>query len=580
MIAITTTSLPYAVTGVLYSEQLTSDSSETVVWSLASGSLPVGLSLSSAGAISGTPTAVNSNTTGTTSTFTVKAADSSGETTKSLSIVLFSKPNITTATAANVVSGRAYTQSFVTTGTTPRTATIDSGVLPTGLVFNPSTTGNSTITGTVAASEAGQYPITIKIVNAYGEFTKQFTIDVTNVAPAITTSSIPNVFYQELFGTNTLEISGSLPITFSLDSGNLPDGISLNANTGEISGAATVKDNFSFTIRVTNAFGTATRAFTINVLWSDIFEGLGTENEPFLIQTAADLAQLATLVNANTIPYSQTGVHYKLVNDIDLSEYGESWNNGQGWIPIGNDTNNFKGNFDGCGHIITGLYIKNSLRENGLFGRGSPASIIKNVGILNGHLISIKNSQDLYMGTLIGESCGIVRNCFSTAKVEPYFNIRECNIGGLVGLTYNLVENCYTTGVVINNTSQARTGGVVGRCVNGVIKNCYSTCPVNTFYISSGVVGLSSTGLANSLTTNCVALNENLSTPHATYFYRVVFAQGGKSINNAAFKDMLNPQGLPEWSPKGLDTNNGADITKEEINADPSIGGRFLEENG
>ena len=80
--------------------------------------------------------------------------------------------------------------------------------------------------------------------------------------------------------------------------------------------------------------------------------GTGAENDPYIISTPAQLAQLATFVNENNAIYNNK--HYKLDNDIDLSEYSS-------WMPIGSNSNYaFKGTFNGDNHIITGLKINST----------------------------------------------------------------------------------------------------------------------------------------------------------------------------------------------------------------------------
>ena len=55
--------------------------------------------------------------------------------------------------------------------------------------------------------------------------------------------------------------------------------------------------------------------------------GSGTSDEPYIIQTAAQLAQLATLVNAGNAAYND-----QLAGNIDLADYGAEFNTGRGWI--------------------------------------------------------------------------------------------------------------------------------------------------------------------------------------------------------------------------------------------------------
>src|SRR5436305_11505013 len=74
-IKITTTTVPDAISGVEYSASLAaSGGPQPFTWSLSAGALPGGLSVKSAGSISGTPTAAG------TANFTVKVKDANGQT--------------------------------------------------------------------------------------------------------------------------------------------------------------------------------------------------------------------------------------------------------------------------------------------------------------------------------------------------------------------------------------------------------------------------------------------------------------------------------------------------------------------
>jgi len=97
------------------------------------------------------------------------------------------------------------------------------------------------------------------------------------------------------------------------------------------------------------------------------FSGTGlSDSAAYEIRTPAQLARLAELVNAgDTIARS----YFKLTADIDLSAYGTRFNNGKGWIPIGNFSNQFSGHFNGNNHTISGFYINDTeLDFAGLFG--------------------------------------------------------------------------------------------------------------------------------------------------------------------------------------------------------------------
>src|SRR6185436_11749609 len=117
--------------GATYSQTLAaSGGTGGNAWSIASGPLPTGLSLTAAGVISGTPT-----TAGTTN-FTVQVTDSSSATaTKPLSITITpTQLTVTTLSLANGTVGATYSQTLAASGGTGGNAwSIASGPLPAGL---------------------------------------------------------------------------------------------------------------------------------------------------------------------------------------------------------------------------------------------------------------------------------------------------------------------------------------------------------------------------------------------------------------------------------------------------------------
>ena len=82
--------------------------------------------------------------------------------------------------------------------------------------------------------------------------------------PTILTSSLPNgelgVAYSQ-----TLQASGTTPITWSIETGALPTGLTLEATTGKITGIPTVANTYTFTVKATNAFGNASKDLSITI---------------------------------------------------------------------------------------------------------------------------------------------------------------------------------------------------------------------------------------------------------------------------------------------------------------------------
>ena len=81
-------------------------------------------------------------------------------------------------------------------------------------------------------------------------------------APTITTESLPNGTVNEEY-SQTLAATGSDTITWSVTSGSLPDGVNLSGNA--ISGTPTTAGPSTFTVTATNAYGSASREFTLTI---------------------------------------------------------------------------------------------------------------------------------------------------------------------------------------------------------------------------------------------------------------------------------------------------------------------------
>ena len=82
-----------------------------------------------------------------------------------------------------------------------------------------------------------------------------------------------------------------LPFTWSIESGSLPAGLTLDASTGEISGTPTTAETANFTVKVANSAGNDTKAFTITITASAVevaytAEGDITEIDPYTVTFA------------------------------------------------------------------------------------------------------------------------------------------------------------------------------------------------------------------------------------------------------------------------------------------------------
>ncbi|MCL1904518.1 MAG: PKD domain-containing protein [Methanomassiliicoccaceae archaeon] len=221
------------------------------------------------------------------------------------------------------------------------------------------------------------------------------------------------------------------------------------------------------------------------------------------ISTPADLALVGSTWNSGAYPLYG---YYYLTNDIQLTGTNNH-------VPIGGTTiksSRFTGTFNGNGHIISGLDISNSYA--GLFSNIDNSTII-NLGIENASI-----SGTAYIGGIVARAYGksVIDNCYVTGNITGDGNtistggivgsisienqiqtdfkltncFTNCNIssinsymgqtGGLIGYTeatYYLIQNCYSASFISTTSSNAFSGGIIGRTattwLTGNVVNCY-----------------------------------------------------------------------------------------------------------
>lgn len=88
--------------------------------------------------------------------------------------------------------------------------------------------------------------------------------DSVKYTPTITTTSLSNGTVKEAYNA-TLVADGTTPIKWSVGNGTLPNGLTLNENTGEISGTPTAEGTSTFTITATNNYGSDDKELTLTI---------------------------------------------------------------------------------------------------------------------------------------------------------------------------------------------------------------------------------------------------------------------------------------------------------------------------
>ena len=253
-LSVATTSLPNGTVGIPYSQSLLPTGGQSpFTWIVVagSGSLPPGLSLSSSGVISGTPTSNGSFR------FTVQVTDAGGRTaTAALSLSMGVPPLV--ITTSSLPSGQIsvpYSQTLAASGgVAPYSWLLAVGPLPPGLALN-----NGILSGT-PLGPLGTTTFTLQVTDSSPPpalvVQKAFSINIA-LTLTITTLSLPGGTVGVPYSQTLSGSGGTSPYTWSITSGGLPAGLQLNASTGVISGTPTTPTgpNILFTVTMTDAAG-------------------------------------------------------------------------------------------------------------------------------------------------------------------------------------------------------------------------------------------------------------------------------------------------------------------------------------
>ena len=245
--------LPGGQAASAYSDQVISATGgiAPLSFGVTAGSLPPGMTLSSAGTISGTPTG------GGTYNFTITATDNSGHsyTGSSAYSINVAAPTITlpatspsNGTVAAAYGGHTFTASG---GVSPYSFTLGGGALPDGLTL----ASNGGLSGT--PTSGGSFSFTVRATDSTSgagpySATQSFSLNI--AAPTITIgqSSLPNGTIATAYNQTVTATGGTGAHTFAVTSGSLPPGLSLAAG-GAITGAPTGGGTYNFTITASDS---------------------------------------------------------------------------------------------------------------------------------------------------------------------------------------------------------------------------------------------------------------------------------------------------------------------------------------
>ena len=262
-----------------------------------------------------------------------------------------------------------------------------------------------------------------------------------------------------------------------------------------------------------------------------VFEGgSGTYEDPYLIATAEQL---------NAVRKGPS-FHYKLIADIDLSNWGN-------WIPFGCDAGYYNvesnetgrmtiaGSIDGDGHVISGMnivinaaapYGSNKTHDTMHFGL---AGFVGNA--VDDFSLPYGTEDETELATQAGfRNLGIINYKIKVTYTALTANITDMYVGAFAGMSGNMgLYNCYAAGGEIkihldfdlkaneNATANVYAAGLIGDAGECDIRDCYNTSPVtissNTyeeaipnFWAAGITTGLSRTFIRRSFNTGAITV--------------------------------------------------------------------------
>ena len=357
------------------------------------------------------------------------------------------------------------------TGDAPITWSVSSGSLPPGITL--STQG--IITGT--PTTAGTYTFTVMAQNSGGSDTMTLTLTVDEAA--LTIEALPQAktgtFYSFQFTADNFPYAETLSSGIRWESsGELPDGLSINASTGVLSGTPTKAGTYEFEIIYAEQespyiWRTDGATFSLTVIEgsssSSKIYGEGehgdSESDAWEINSVETLIKLRDDVNSGSV---SSGKYFILTADLDISAYTD-------WEPIGlNSSKPFSGYFNGNEHTITVNISNSTLSYVGLFGY-TQGGAIQNLSVEG--TVKAEYDTNIYVGGIIGNVKGTtLNNCnfdgTVTTKPGDY-----STVGGIVGFARS------DSGLKITNNS-------VGRKDTSTV---VEALPVETVAYAGGIVG-------------------------------------------------------------------------------------------
>jgi filamentous hemagglutinin family protein len=208
------------------------------------------------------------------------------------------------------------------------------------------------------------------------------------------------------------------------------------------------------------------------------------------------VATISNLHQLQLINFNLAG-RYVLAGDLDASATGSGnatsgiWGD-EGFVSIGNSADKFTGDFNGNGHVISGLTISRNGNYGGLFGYIDYTGSVEQIGLIGASVTGLA-----YIGALAGQNDGTISRAYATGVVNG-----DSFVGGLVGGGLGSIEESFATADV--SASGSMGGGLIGSN-GGRVDRSYATGNVSGWDSLGGLVGYSTGTITDSYSIGAVS---------------------------------------------------------------------------
>ena len=262
-------------------------------------------------------------------------------------------------------------------------------------------------------------------------------------------------------------------------------------------------------------------------LAADTLSGSGTEDDPYLLATAADLKAFRDMANAE----ASSKLCATLTADIDLG--------GEAWTPFepssGYVSQAYAGTFDGANHTIKGLSVNlTSSTGAGLFGTVCGATI-KNLRVEG----NVSASSSVSVGGIVGrtQTSATIDSCSFAGTVTSTKKNGAAGTAGIVGRVNAgtlAVTNCANLSDVTGSGSAAGILGYAGN-TKVTIENCYNSGAISGQNYASGIcsIGTGKNGKTGKIG-NCYNVGTITGTSDGAY-YAGISANFQGAISNSYY---------------------------------------------